>query len=322
MKVRLISEISENVYNMQHVRTSSKRSMSTLRVYHHNHQKPPTTELGTPLLTWYLMPSSPPNDPPDKEETTTGVLLSLAEPQNTGLANPKTPTIPRLTKIVPPDPKSNDSQVHPLDNSPSAMANVRRDKTRINKLDTGRTNTAQTIPCKRTRADSQEDEEKASKDWLGENDEKSVEDKMETDLTGKDSWAGMTPSRPMTPAAHMCSTSPTGERLDELEIAANNQVLQHLLVRAAKNAKKAAQAPLLPPPPKPPRPENDPLLFSPTPADGFPRVHGHTSTRIFDNLEHNQMSAWLSLEDPHVFVQPLLHGYYPAQVAPEMLHLI
>jgi hypothetical protein len=34
------------------------------------------------------------------------------------------------------------------------------------------------------------------------------------------------------------------------------------------------------------------------------------------------MSAWLPFKDPHVFVQPLLHGYYPAHVAPEMLHLI
>jgi hypothetical protein len=94
------------------------------------------------------------------------------------------------------------------------------------------------------------------------------------------------------------------------------------MARVAKNAQKAAPKPPSPPPPEPPRPEDDPLLFTPTPADGFPLVHGRTSTRIFDNLDHEQMSVWLTLDMPHVFVQPLLHGYYPPTVAPEIVHLI
>jgi len=34
------------------------------------------------------------------------------------------------------------------------------------------------------------------------------------------------------------------------------------------------------------------------------------------------MSVWLTLESPHIFVQPLCHGYYPPNIAPEMVHLI
>ena len=92
------------------------------------------------------------------------------------------------------------------------------------------------------------------------------------------------------------------------------------MAQVAKAALKAAQTPV--PPPEPPRSEDNPLLFTPIPDSGFPPVHGYTSTRIFDNLDHEQRSVWLSLESAHVFVQPLYHGYYPPDVAPEMVHLI
>jgi hypothetical protein len=113
---------------------------------------------------------------------------------------------------------------------------------------------------------------------------------------------------------------PEVEKLAEDAVAANKLVLDHLMAQAKKNAAKAAEK-ALPPSPEPPIPEVI-HTFTPTPIDEFPPVHSRTSTRIFDNLDHKQAEVWLMLEFPHVFVQPLDHGFYPPHIAPEMVHLI
>jgi hypothetical protein len=141
-------------------------------------------------------------------------------------------------------------------------------------------------------------------------------DNMETDsldtivLTPTASTTQL-PTRPLSPRV---------EKLADDAVAANKLVLDHLMAQAAKHVQKAAQrAP--PPPPEPALPETAPD-FTPTPKEKFPVVHGRTSTRIFDNLDHAQASVWLTLDAPHVFVQPLDHGFYPPHIAPEMVHLV
>jgi len=112
------------------------------------------------------------------------------------------------------------------------------------------------------------------------------------------------------------------EKLTNEEVATNNTVLAHLKTKAAKQ--KAAKIQKAPPPSllDPIHLEDDTLLFTPTQTSKFPPVHGYMSTWIFDNLNYKQMSVWLTLKSPHIFVQPLCHRYYPPNIAPEMVHLI
>jgi hypothetical protein len=115
------------------------------------------------------------------------------------------------------------------------------------------------------------------------------------------------------------NTTPRVEKLVDDAVAANKLVLNHLMAQAVKHTQRAAQR--APPPPEPTLSEATPD-FTPTPEGKFPAVHGRTSTRIFDNLDHAQASVWLTLNAPHVFVQPLDHGFYPPSITPEMVHLI
>src|ERR1700683_4038405 len=101
------------------------------------------------------------------------------------------------------------------------------------------------------------------------------------------------------------------------QINSCSTILWHKLQRTRRNLPRTPP----PPPPEPLLPEVVPT-FAPTPDGNFPVVHGRTSTRIFDNLDHKQASVWLTLEFPHVFVQPLDHGFYPPHIAPGMVHLI
>jgi hypothetical protein len=146
--------------------------------------------------------------------------------------------------------------------------------------------------------------------------EAAKEDKMEMETDNEDTFAGATPSPARTPSPQI--QSPTSKKLTAEETANNNKVLAHLLAKAAKASLRV---------PPTSEPEALPIVgntivFAPTPPNGFPHVHGRTSTHIFDNLKHQQMEAWLSLDMPHVFIQPLHHGYYPLKISPHMVHLI
>lgn len=145
---------------------------------------------------------------------------------------------------------------------------------------------------------------------------------METDTPQSDSWLGPTPSPPPSPPLRTPAPPAITEKLTDIDVATNSAVLAHLKAKAAKQKAVKIQKAPPPPPPDPIHSEDDSLLFTPTPTSKFPPVYGHTSTRIFDNLDHEQMSVWLTLESPHIFVQPLCHGYYPPNIAPEMVHLI
>jgi hypothetical protein len=141
-------------------------------------------------------------------------------------------------------------------------------------------------------------------------------DKMEMDLldtivltpTGS---PARSPARPLFPKV---------EKLVDDAVAENKLVLDHLMVQATKHVQKTAQKTPLPPL-KFALPEVTPD-FTPTSKGNFPAVHGHTSTHIFNNLNYNQASVWLTLNAPHVFIQPLDHGFYPPNIAPEMVHLV
>jgi hypothetical protein len=147
------------------------------------------------------------------------------------------------------------------------------------------------------------------------------DDEMETDTPKGDFWAGHTPSPAPSPPRTLVPPTIT-EKLADEDVATNNAVLAHLKAKAAKQKAVRIQKAPPTPPPDPIHSEDDSLLFTPTSSSKFPPVHGYTSTRIFDNLDHEQMSVWLTLESPHIFVQPLCHGYYPPNIAPEMVHLI
>jgi hypothetical protein len=147
------------------------------------------------------------------------------------------------------------------------------------------------------------------------------DEEMEMDAPKGDFWTGHTPSPAPSPPHTPVPLTKT-EKLADKDVATNNAVLAHLKAKAAKQKAVRIQKAPPPPPPDPIHSEDDSLLFTPTPASKFPPMHGYTSTRIFDNLNHEQMSVWLTLESPHIFVQPLCHGYYPLNIAPEMVHLI
>ncbi|KIM74508.1 hypothetical protein PILCRDRAFT_14400 [Piloderma croceum F 1598] len=142
------------------------------------------------------------------------------------------------------------------------------------------------------------------------------EDKMEMETDNEDTFAGATPSPAHTPSPQI--HSPTSEKLTAEETVNNSRVLAHLLAKAAKASLRVPSTSE----PEAPPPVGNTIVFAPTPPEGFPHVHGRTSTHIFDNLKDQQMEAWLSLDVPHVFIQPLHHGYYPLETSPHMVHLI
>jgi hypothetical protein len=201
------------------------------------------------------------------------------------------------------------------DDSPSARANGRRTSLRlhntktVNVVETAGGDSQPANTRKRARSDTHGDdgERRAVRE------EKEVtnmveDEEMETDAPKGDFWAGHTPSPAPSPP-HTPVPPTITEKLADKDVATNNAVLAHLKAKAAKQKAARIQKAPPPPPPDPVHSEDDSLLFTPTPTSKFPSVHGYTSTRIFDNLDHEQMSVWLMLESPHIFVQPLCHGY-------------
>ncbi|KIM71722.1 hypothetical protein PILCRDRAFT_750177 [Piloderma croceum F 1598] len=99
------------------------------------------------------------------------------------------------------------------------------------------------------------------------------------------------------------------------EAAATKAVIQRLLDQKAKKATKAElitnPGPLTTSPPTA-------ATYTPTPEDGFLPIHPRTSTHVFENIAENQQLDWLNLTSTRLFIQPLMHGYYPADIAQEI----
>lgn len=62
--------------------------------------------------------------------------------------------------------------------------------------------------------------------------------------------------------------------------------------------------------------------YTPQPIGGFPLVYGCNSTYPFDNIDIQQITDWMSLPGPRVFIQPLSHGYYPPAIAQEIVSIL
>ena len=98
-------------------------------------------------------------------------------------------------------------------------------------------------------------------------------------------------------------------------IGSTNSFIARLEAKAAKAAE--------PVPAPPPAPMSDNAeLFTPRPDQGFPQVQGRNSTFPFDNISCQQLIDWLKLPGPCVFAQPLMHGYYPPQIAQEIVGML
>lgn len=118
------------------------------------------------------------------------------------------------------------------------------------------------------------------------------------------------PEPPIPPTANNNNTSENARSAD-----ATNTLLARIQANAAKAKDQPSQpTPTLVSPANP--------AYTPHPDNGFPVVHGRNSTFIFDNMDYDQQVAWLTLPDPHVFIQPLHHGYYPPEIAQEIVGLI
>ena len=64
------------------------------------------------------------------------------------------------------------------------------------------------------------------------------------------------------------------------------------------------------------------MKYTLQPAGGFPPVFGHNSTYAFNNIDIQQITDWMSLPGPRVFVQPLAHGYYPPAIIQEIVGIL
>jgi hypothetical protein len=99
------------------------------------------------------------------------------------------------------------------------------------------------------------------------------------------------------------------------EAAATKAVIQRLADQKAKKAMKAelvtTPGPLTTSPPTA-------AAYTPTPDNGFPTIHARTSTHVFENIAEHQQLDWLNLTSTRLFIQPLMHGYYPADIAQEI----
>lgn len=67
-----------------------------------------------------------------------------------------------------------------------------------------------------------------------------------------------------------------------------------------------------------PQTPNANAKYTPRPEKGFPTVYGRNSTHAFDNTDIVQLTDWSNLSEPRIFVQPLLHGYYPPNITAEI----
>jgi hypothetical protein len=70
---------------------------------------------------------------------------------------------------------------------------------------------------------------------------------------------------------------------------------------------------------KPPTIAAATVQYTPKPEGGFPAVYGRNATHTFDNIDLVQITDWMNLPGPHVFVQPLAHGFYPPPIAQEIV---
>jgi hypothetical protein len=74
--------------------------------------------------------------------------------------------------------------------------------------------------------------------------------------------------------------------------------------------------------PNPPAMHIATTQYTPKPEGGFPVVYGRNPTHAFDNIDLTQITAWMDLEGPLVFVQPLFHGFYPSAIAQEIVGIL
>jgi len=74
--------------------------------------------------------------------------------------------------------------------------------------------------------------------------------------------------------------------------------------------------------PNPPTIPTTTLRYTPKPEGGFPVVYGRNSTHAFDNIDLTQITAWMNLAGPLVFLQPLSHGFYPSAIAQEIVGVL
>jgi hypothetical protein len=64
------------------------------------------------------------------------------------------------------------------------------------------------------------------------------------------------------------------------------------------------------------------IQYTPKPEGGFPVVYGRNSTHAFDNIDLVQITDWMNLPGPRVFIQPLSHGFYPPAIAQEIVGVL
>ena len=57
------------------------------------------------------------------------------------------------------------------------------------------------------------------------------------------------------------------------------------------------------------------IQYTSKPKGEFPVVYGQNPTHTFNNIDLMQITAWMCLEGPLLFVQPLSHNFYPLAIA-------
>ena len=124
----------------------------------------------------------------------------------------------------------------------------------------------------------------------------------------------LTPATTPSPDGVSSITPQTQAVPTDKEVQATN-----FLARLQAKAARAAEAA---PEPTPTTTRSDIIKYTMTPDGGFPLVYGRNSTFPFDNTEYKQLFDWTQEPGPCTFIQPLLHGYYPPEIASEIVGVL
>jgi hypothetical protein len=140
-------------------------------------------------------------------------------------------------------------------------------------------------------------------------------DEVEQHITPMRSLSDFAPSPASTPPPSdvvMPPTTRSGPTEEDTKAAAE------FLARLQAKDKATKQTPTSQPSPS----AITTSKFTPKPENGFPVAHGRNATHAFDNIDLSQLTDWLKVPGPCVFVQPLFHGYYPPALAQEIVGIL
>ena len=126
-----------------------------------------------------------------------------------------------------------------------------------------------------------------------------------------DSQSSYTPS----PAASPTNNNPSPHPDPTMPSAEEKKAVGTFLAHLKAKAKAKGQSLNF----KPPTISAATVQYTLKPEGGFPAVYGHNATHTFDNIDLVQITDWMNLPGPCVFVQPLAHGFYPPPIAQEIV---